>query len=234
MLIILSVRYIRVKQKTLLEELIKLNCSLEHLVRTIHNFPPKINRKKSLIFFSNHRRESVLSNRFNGMNSNYSNYPFQLTARAAHAQTLLTRFLALNRHLIFTCKYIRAYSNYCSPMISTIVPFYIAVQCHLFFVTFFKKVELFEVYIYSLSGAECHFFLFLITHECAYIVGYNHRMERQMRSFAFRFNRHFLLPASLMLQMDFFATYRRLLPYSFNIFSYFRITSKTYYMVNNN
>ena len=197
--IILSVRYISVKQKLLLKRLTALNASLEAFCF-----------KKNTFHINNNIVE-----------------PSKLPT------FFLSHFLGLNRHLVFTCKYIRAYSVHFSPIISTIVPFYIAVQCHLFFVTAFKRVELFEKYIYSLSGGECHFFLFLITHECAYIVGYCHRIEREMATFCFRFNRHFRLPPSALLQFDLFAMHRRLQPYSFNIFSYFRISSKTYYMVIN-
>ncbi len=94
-----------------------------------------------------------------------------------------------------------------------------------------------QMALFYVAIAVCNLLLFVITNQCAVIVNKFNIFERLTRSFIFEY---FFEPKQKYkhvklqwVKLDFFQGNKRLHRYAFKIFAYYRITSKTYYMVRN-
>lgn len=149
-------------------------------------------------------------------------------------------FISLHRKLTFLCQATEAYSRRCTPFLCVVFPFYITVQCYLLYIAVFVDTPPEQVAIFYVSIVGCNMFLFVITHECAGIVKNNGTFERLTREYICEChlrlkqsepNVNLLQLKRQLVKMDLFQGNKRLSRYTFKMFAYFRITSKTYYMV---
>ena len=96
-------------------------------------------------------------------------------------------FEQYNGRLVDNCQYIREYAHNCNGLMSIIVPFYIFVQCYMIYIVTLTELPIEQSLIFCVATVECNFFLFAITHECAYIVKLNNALEKENRVFAYYF-----------------------------------------------
>lgn len=83
----------------------------------------------------------------------------------------------LNKRTIQICNEINEYSRYCQPILSTLIPFYISIQCYLLYIVAVSRNISFEQRILFLFDiVEINLFLFFIIDHCAKVANFNRRI----------------------------------------------------------
>jgi len=141
-------------------------------------------------------------------------------------------YVQLNQSLIDISKMTSVYSHNCTFTLSIIIPFYVCTQCYYSYVLLFKKaISMSEKYFFFFADLENNFFLFLLVNQCAAVTRNNLQFELINRKIAFLLMK---CPKQVgyLIKIEAFQESRRFRSYSFRIFGHYRITSKTFFLVN--
>lgn len=109
------------------------------------------------------------------------------TSRTLPSSVLLAtyggQFCHLNADILRTCSNLEAVSRFWQPILTILFPYFIAVQCYLFYLSFFVEMPFEQRAIFALVQSEmAPLFLFLIK-QCAKVVQNNGRFLSENRRF---------------------------------------------------
>ena len=112
----------------------------------------------------------------------------QFINEQAKLQSLLyfRSFLAQNGRWNQLCTALSAYSRLCQPLLSTIFPFIITIQCYLLYILLLLPLASIPPsfkYVCLLTITEFNLFLLVVTNQCARVVTFNRRFHKLNRKF---------------------------------------------------
>ena len=133
------------------------------------------------------------------------------------------------------CGDIKVYSQFWSMNLSILFSFYISIQSYLIYLFFFTNLPLIQIYIFAYSAIIIESLLLALIHTCAKVGKLNSQFERQNISFYLNIQKQNGvkgLHLSYLLKAELLQTPRLLSAYSFKVFANYKITNKTFYIVN--
>ena len=94
------------------------------------------------------------------------------------------KFLQLTTQCLFLCRTIKAYSQFCSPINSTLFPYFISTQCYILNVNLYIPSTPFVIkHLLYIAFVELNLFLAIFTLQCAQIVKNNKVLEQENTKF---------------------------------------------------
>ena len=173
-------------------------------------------------------QQSLLS-QLENLNNSFAKLKQRFTA------VLVCQYFHLNIKVKDIGMTILEYNRLCSLILSSIVPFYVAIVCYMFYVVSIAKVRFFVKVFYLYAVIVCETFLFILIWLCSGVVSNFGRIRKQNERFflALNFKTKNKGVISLINMQKVHALQDRQLlkPYSFKIAGDYRITPKTNYLV---
>ena len=146
------------------------------------------------------------------------------------------RIIQINYNFLNLAKITKVYARLSARQLSLSILNLIFLQCYLAYVFIFINISLFEKTFFILSVFELNIFLFMIIHQCSLVEKFNRKFEMANRQICFEFLHQKNLLNDLNIgqlgKITTLYTAKRFQPYTFKIFSNFRITTNSYIMVN--
>ncbi|KAH9403472.1 hypothetical protein TYRP_015364 [Tyrophagus putrescentiae] len=174
------------------------------------------------------KKFNKVENRKNNQTDHY-----QFIDEQARFQSLLyfRSFLAQNGRWNELCSALSAYSRLCQPLLSTIFPFIITIQCYLLYIILLlpsASIPPSFKYVCLLTITEFNLFLLVVTNQCARVVTFNRRFHKLNRKFYDSLQQNNALHGIYVLKAELLQDHGRFGPFGFRLVGDYRITNRTF------